>query len=233
MVNIACLPDRQAYLLLGRDFFAKEKKTGLIKQELFKGKGSVFDLEVFWAKELRLPKLSEALRRTPGPCGSRLLIIKEIDKLDPSCRDALLAFLKNPFKGVNLILDCDREELKDEFIARLSRWCKVMSFKGEPAVDVFGLGRAIAGRMPAMALKILNQLLLAGEKAPRILGFLVWQWKKLQGGLSAQDFRRGLRLLQEADLNIKRGRLKPDFALEILVTKLSLCASSSRTFERI
>lgn len=224
MVNIA-------YLFLGRDFFAKEKRTELIKKELFKGKASVFDLEVFWAKELRLPKLSEALRRTPWPSGSRLLIIKEIDKLDPSCREALLAFLKNPFKGVHLILDCDREELKDEFIARLSRLCKVMNFKGEATDDVFGLGRAIAGRMPAMALKILNQLLLSGEKPPRILGFLIWQWKKLQGGLTMRDFRRGLKLLQEADLNIKRGRLKPDFALELLVTKLSLCATSGRVFK--
>lgn len=225
MVNLACLPDRQACLFLGPDFSAKEKRAELIKKELFKGKASVFDEEVFWGRELRLHRLSEALKRSAGPSGLRLLIIKEIDKLEPSCQEALLVFLKKPLKAVHLILDSEREELKEGFLVQLSRLCKVMSFKGKAGVDVFGLGRAIAGRMPAMALKLLNQLLLTGEKPPRILGFLLWQWKKLQSGLSEQDFSRGLRLLQEADLNIKRGRLRPDFALELLVTKLALCTA--------
>ena len=56
----------------------------------------------------------------------------------------------------------------------------------------------------------------------QLMGGLVWFWGKLKQRISAEKFKKGLLHLQEADLNIKRSRIKAEYALEVLVVKLCL-----------
>lgn len=214
--------EKSAYLFLGEDFLSKERKVDIIKKELLKGNASLFDLEILPAKELDSRKLSESFARLPAFSKSRLIIIKAVDRLNASCRQQLISFLKKPLSKISLVLETDKFDSKDGFIFQLCRLCRVVNFqKGRPS-DVFSLGSAVSRKQPVDALRILSQLLLSGEKPQKILGVLIWQWKKIELDLSRTEFRRGLEMLLETDLNIKRGRLKPDFALELLVTKLCL-----------
>lgn len=76
-------------------------------------------------------------------------------------------------------------------------------------------------RSPAEALKMLTQLLEEGSHPLQILGGLVWFWGKSRERLSPAQFKKGLLALQEADLNIKRSRTRPEHSLEILIVKLA------------
>ena len=79
----------------------------------------------------------------------------------------------------------------------------------------------MTARNPVEALKILGNLLVEENHPLQIMGGLIWFWGKSRTRLSADQFKKGLMCLQEADLNIKRSRLKPEHTLEVLVVKLS------------
>jgi DNA polymerase III delta subunit len=56
----------------------------------------------------------------------------------------------------------------------------------------------------------------------QVMGALVWYWGKEGRHLGKERFGRGLKALEEADLNIKRSRLDPQYAVEKLVVELGL-----------
>ena len=74
--------------------------------------------------------------------------------------------------------------------------------------------RAMSSRNAGEALKILDELLESNVHPLQIMGGLVWYWGKERERLSPQSFYKGLTALEEADLNIKRSRLKPEHAVE-------------------
>lgn len=79
---------------------------------------------------------------------------------------------------------------------------------------------------PDYALRILNELLRNGERPERILGGLRYAWEReFTPGVEA---KRRLKLLLNCDINIKTGKLKPNFALEKLV--ISLCSLPGKRF---
>ena len=216
--------EKSAYLFLGEDYLSKERKVEIIKKEVLKGDAVPFDLEILSGKDLDPRQLSESFKRLPAVSKNRLIIIKEVDRLSSLCKNQLIAYLKKPFAGIHLVLDTDRFDTKDSFVQQLSHLCRVVAFQKSRPLDVFSLCRAVVRKDAPEALKTLSQLLLSGEKPQKILGLLLWQWKKIQPSLSKKEFRNGLDILLEADLAIKKGRLKPDLAMELLVTKLSLAS---------
>lgn len=215
--------EKLAYLFLGEDFLTKEKKVDFIKKDLLKGKDTAFfDLEILHAKDLDSRRLSEAIKQFPALSNGRLIIIKDIDKLHPSCREQLVSYLKKPIAKIALVLETDKFDIKDAFVSQLCHLCRVVNFQKARPLDVFSLGQAVSRKRPVEALRILFQLLQAGEKPQKILGVLIWQWKKIETSLSPVEFKQGLQMLLKADMDIKRGRLKPHLALEVLVARLSL-----------
>ena len=54
----------------------------------------------------------------------------------------------------------------------------------------------------------------------QMMGALVWYWGKEGKALGPQRFEKGLKALEEADLNIKRSRFLPEYALEKLIVEL-------------
>jgi len=217
--------EKSAYFFLGDDFLSKERKVDIIKKELLKDDAALFDLEVLQGKESTPRQLSEVFKRLPAVSKVRLIIIKDIERLNASCKVQLLSFLKNPFPKIYLVLETNNFDIKDSFLVQLSHLCRVVNFqKGRP-LDVFSLSQAVASKKSIEALSMLSRLILAGEKSQKILGILLWQWKKIEPRLSKREFRQGLDMLLETDLFIKRGLLKPDLALELLVARLSLSSA--------
>ena len=68
--------------------------------------------------------------------------------------------------------------------------------------------------------KMMNEFYNQGMYPLQMMGALVWYWGKEGRALGPQRFERGLKALEEADLNIKRSRLLPEYAIEKLVVEL-------------
>ena len=60
------------------------------------------------------------------------------------------------------------------------------------------------------------------------MGALVWYWGKEGKACGKERFERGLKALEEADLNIKRSRLDPQYAVEKLVVELGLLTCAAK-----
>ena len=208
------------YLFLGEDQISKDIKIRELKNKLFPSfEATKFDYEILYAQKLESDTLKKALISLPALAKQRLIVIKECHKLSPHNKELIIEFVKNPGPCV-LILDSDKMETDDSFVRKLGSLIKVISAKGEPQLNVFNLTRAISMRKQIDALKILAGLISSGEQPLQIMGGLVWYWKNAREGFSFDQFKKGLIALQEADLNIKRSRLKPEHALELLVVKL-------------
>jgi len=210
------------YLFLGQDTFSKETQFKSLKQKFLEPNLEQFNLDVLYARELTLKGLQERLLCLPVKTAKRLILIKEAQDLKEDVRDFILKYAIKPLPQVILVLDAWQQERSNEFINRLSRYAKTLTFKTTPKVDSFTLSRSIELRRPDYALRILNQLLREGERPERILGGLRFSWERSTA--SPIEMRRRLKLLLNCDRDIKTGRLNPAFALEKLI--IGLCGLS-------
>lgn len=208
------------YLFIGEDALSKDIRLKRLKEELLEGNTQYFNLDVLYARELNLKDLQERLLALPLRVKKRILVIKESQNLKEDIKEFILKYVKKPHSQIVLVLDIDKYSAKDEFISGVSRYSEVFRFKEEPRLDTFALGRAIDYKKSGYALWVLSQLLRKGEKPERILGGLRYSW---ENNLSdAFQAKKKFQLLLNCDIDIKTGRLRPDFALERLV--VSLCS---------
>ena len=206
------------YLLVGQDIAAKEIQLKKIKQEFLPLQLQDFNLDTLYGKEINLKNIQERFLSIPLKSAKRIIVIKDAHLLDKDSRDFLLAFSKKPRKELVLVLDFAQYNYKDEFIKDISVGACLLRFKETVNPDTFALNRQIELRKTDSALRLLNQLLKNGEAPERILGGLRYAWEKQD--IASLSARRKLKLLLQADLEMKTGRLKPAFALEKLVVNL-------------
>jgi DNA polymerase III delta subunit len=214
------------YLFLGQDRVSKEIKLKRIKEEFLAKEIEQFSLDILYAKDLSLKSLQERLLSLPFKAKKRIIVLRQSQDLKEDIKEFILKYMKNCSSKILLIIDVDndtnrktKENQIDEFIKNLARYAQVLRFKEEPkSLDAFALVRQIDLKKPEYALRILNQLLKNGERPERILGGLRYSWQKYLG--NAFEIRKRIKLLLNCDIEIKTGRLKPDFALEKLVVKL-------------
>ncbi|MFH1201698.1 MAG: hypothetical protein V1674_02250 [Candidatus Omnitrophota bacterium] len=207
------------YLFLGEDTISKDRKIGLLKKAALKDGGQEFNFDIFYAKELSLARLKEALGRLPCGVSKRIVVIKNIEQFAPAQKDYLISFLETPPEQIILILESPHDN-KDVFIAKILPWTKVYRFKSARPLNAFDLARAISqGRVNA-ALNILSRIISEEKEATKILGAIFWQWRRDKNQLPLRRQQRELKLFLDADIAIKSGRLKPPMALELLTIKL-------------
>ena len=108
------------------------------------------------------------------------------------------------------------------FLKKTKPFVKVPDAPPPAKQNIFDVTRAMTRLRLTEALKILSGLLRDGTHPLQLMGGLVWFWKKCRNRFqtSPDKYEKGLVILQEADLNLKRSRLRPDHALEVLVVKL-------------
>jgi DNA polymerase III delta subunit len=212
--------DIPVYLLAGDDSYSKEIKVNKIKEEVLgAGRPKEFNLDLLYARELTLKTLQEKLLCFPLLSEKRILIIKDISHLKQEIKDFLIAYVKKPYLQIVLILDTQKFDRKDSFINSLARYSQLLRVKEEINPTVFTLSRYIDFKKTHFAISTLNQLLEKGERPERILGGLRYVWMNNLG--TNLLLKKRLKLLLECDMDIKRGRLKPVFALEKLIINLS------------
>ena len=222
------------YLFIGEDESAKQEKIHSLKSEVLKKGFEDFNYEAFYAKELTLPALKEALSRLPVrqaglPVESpqRIMMIKDVFGLQDELKDYFTAQIEKLPKDLIIILEAaviPKEE--SAFFNKISKYGKVIPFKTKERINAFGLARAIERKDADSALNMLVDLFRSGEKPERILGALRYQFVKSDSFSAAPDSlklkekKEKVSLLLETDLNLKTGKVKPEFALETLVVKL-------------
>ena len=210
------------YLFLGEDGLAKDQKISETKKKILKSDGALkFDYDVLHGHKLDPAELKKSLLALPAFSPQRLVVIRTVDKLDAQNKTLILDFLKRELSHVVLILETDEAQLPAAFMQSLKSFVKVSNFHKGVKQNVFDMTNEISRRNPEGALKILSTLLSNGVHPLQIMGGVVWFWGKLRHQLSLERFKEGLNILQEADLNIKRSRLLPEYTLEVLVVKLS------------
>ncbi|MFA5363410.1 MAG: hypothetical protein WC335_09290 [Candidatus Omnitrophota bacterium] len=203
------------YLLTGQDNQAKDSKLNALKEEFLTGSTRDFNLDVLYARDIKLVHLQERLQSLPFKSLYRMVVIKEAGHLKDDIRGFLTGYLKDPYPQVILVLDMDRFDRKSEFTSVLSGQANVFRFQEEQVIDAFVLSRQVGFKRTAASLRMLNQLLKKGEKPEKILGGLRYMWQRDAAG--PQDLKKKLKLLLTCDMEIKTGRLKPACALEKLI----------------
>ena len=215
------------YLFIGEDESAKQEKIHSLKSEVLKKGFEDFNYEAFYAKELTLPALKEALSRLPVESPQRIMMIKDVFGLQDELKDYFTAQIEKLPKDLIIILEAaviPKEE--SAFFNKISKYGKVIPFKTKERINAFGLARAIERKDADSALNMLVDLFRSGEKRERILGALRYQFVKSDSFSAAPDSlklkekKEKVSLLLETDLNLKTGKVKPEFALETLVVKL-------------
>ena len=209
------------YLFLGEDTLAKDQKiTELKKKILPTPQAAQFDYESLSASKLDPEDLKKSLISLPAIASKRLIIIRDCHRLSAHNQELIVEFLEKSFQHAVLVLDSGEWDQKNSFLKKIRRMVELVEFSSSPKLNVFDLTKAIDLKKEVEALKILDQLTSGGTHPLQVLGGIVWFWGQTRSRLSAKQFEGGLLALQEADLNIKRSRLKPEYAVELLVVKL-------------
>ena len=207
------------YLLLGEDSQAKDKKISEIKESLLKEPEALFfDFESLDAAYLSAASLKKSLLCLPSFSSKRVILIRHVQKLKNDPANVLAIFAKSPSDYCEVILEASGEmkgPLQD-----ISSQVKVFTFGIKAQWNIFDMTKLISLKKTTEALKMLHEFYNHGMYPLQMMGALVWYWGKEGKALSPQKFEKGLQALQEADLNIKRSRLLPEYALEKLIVEL-------------
>jgi len=210
------------YLLLGEDEPKKNERIEALKgKALSTPEARSFDGEILYATKLDPHDLRRSLLSLPAVAPRRFVLIHTCHKLKPRNKEVLLDFLKEEQGHVLLVLESSGWGPGDAFVKKLRPFVTMESFETAVSSNVFDMTRLMSRGRSAEALKLLFDLLGEGQHPLQVMGALVWFWGKQRARMDRQRFEKGLRTLQEADLNIKRSRVKPDHAVEFAVVKLS------------
>jgi len=212
------------YLFIGDDKDAKDRKIAQIKAKYLTDDSALkLDYESLLGTKLDPDILKKALISLPAVSKRRLILIRSVDKLDTHNKKIILDFIQTENHHAVIILDSDELSAKNSFFNKINAVARVMRFTtGRSKLNVFDMTRAMEKKDSVGALKILAGLFDDGNHPLQIMGGIVWFWGKLKNRLSREAFTKGLIVLQEADLSIKRSRLKPEYAVEVAITKLNL-----------
>jgi DNA polymerase III delta subunit len=207
------------YLLLGQDIRAKNARLRQLKEQFLPRASAEFNYAALYGKDLTLKALQENLAFLPVNNPQRILVIKDAQGIDEEPRAYLAEFAKGHPKEIILVIDIDDYQKKDGFVSAISRYARVERFQeASRKADAFTLGDSVAAGRADHSLRVLSQLLNAGERPEKILGGLRYSLEK--DGMAPADFKKKLKCLLTCDIEIKTGRLKPQFALEKLVVRL-------------
>jgi DNA polymerase III delta subunit len=211
------------YLFLGDDFIAKDAGIIAIKNKFFKDSPEAlsFDFDNLDASKLPDDALAKSFLTLPAIAPVRLIVLRQVHKLKSADIKVLLNFCQKPSEYCDVILESAEKTLKGD-LKDLGLYAKTVVFAKPEGPNVFDMTKLITAGRCAEALKMLNRFYDDNVHPLQIMPALVWYWSKEGRVCGKERFQRGLKALQEADFNIKRSRLDPQYAVEKLVVELGL-----------
>jgi len=209
------------YIFLGPASEQKRAKINEIKKKWLVSRNSQqFDYQVLYANKLDPKILKKTLLALPAVSKKCVILLHQFHKLTAQNKEIVFEFISSGQDHAVLILESDHVTLKDSFVKKLKPYCKMSEDSQEKDLNVFDITNAMERRNYSLALKNLSSILSGGQSPVFLMGGLVWFWGSRRNRLKRKAFEEGLLYLQEADLDIKRSRLKPDYAMERLIVKL-------------
>ncbi len=206
------------YLLLGDQMDKKDAFIEGIKAKSPAIESASFDIENLDGSQVSKDDLKKALIALPMAASKRLVIVSTVHKLKVPDIQSLATFVSSPQTHVDVILESSMFELPSAF--KVIQANSKLTMFGTPPAKPFEITNFMERRQTTQALLSLNKFLDDGMYHGNLLGVLVWYWGKHGRNYGTMNFEKGLKLLQEADLNIKRSRFAPAFTLEKVVTEL-------------
>lgn len=212
--------DTFVYLFIGEDANSKDAQISRLKEQFLSKKNQEFNSDTLYATDtdLTLKSLQEKLLFLPLDSQKRLVVIKNAQDLSRQLKEFLIQYAKKPQEKIILIIDMDRYDLRDEFVKTISFYAQTVRFAQSYQPSVFELNKQINLKKTAASLRLLNQLLLNGQKPELILGALRASWEKYLN--NPPELKRRIKFLLQCDVAIKTGALKANFALERLIVNL-------------
>ena len=208
------------YLLMGDLMDKKDALIKSIKEKSPAFASASFDIENLDANQLNKDDLKKALVALPMAASKRLVIVTAVHKLKTPDVQSLAAFIASKPTHVDIVLESPLFELPAAFRAIENQ--AQLTVCGQPPAKPFEITNFMQRKQTAQALKSLNKFLDDGMCPPNLMGVLVWYWGKYGRTAGKINFEKGLAVLEEADLNIKRSRLEAGYALEKVITQLVL-----------
>lgn len=207
------------YLLIGEDTQAKDTKIASLKAAvLLNPEAAHFDFESLDAQHLSATNFKKSLLSLPMVSKKRLILIRHANLLKKDAIEVLRNFLSVPSEDCDIILE-DLDQLKDEF-KEIASQAKTFSLGIKQETSIFDMTKLMSSRKTTEALKMLNDFYDQGMYPLQMMGALIWYWGKNGRMLGSVKFEKGLKALEEADLNIKRSRFPAEYAVEKLVVEL-------------
>ncbi|NTV30210.1 MAG: hypothetical protein HGA80_09040 [Candidatus Omnitrophica bacterium] len=212
------------YLFLGPDIALRDAKLEQLKANLFPTADSQqMDFEKLDGHKLSSEDLKVALTSAPALSIRRLVLISRAEKLSKENLTTIEKFLSDAPENPVLFLEAASWELKSDARKSIRARLQVIGAPEKEGRNVFDMMDAVCSGNTVDALGLLKDLLAQGEEAEKLIGAMVWAWShKMRGRTSAERYKKGLLVLQEADYNLKRSRFPVrEQALEIAIVKLS------------
>ena len=210
------------YLCIGDDHVNKNTKIEGLKKEFLSSLDSCqFDYDSVSASKLDPFLLKEMLNRLPLIASKRFVVIRNIEKLKEAGEKILSGFIKENPPHIVLILECEEANLEKNFFKEITAYVKILNLSGKKPPTVFDITNALSRKDLKQALSVLGVLISEGIHPLQILGGVIWYWKKIRPRLSQENFCKGIVVLEDADLNIKRSRLEPQTAVETAIVKMA------------
>ncbi len=211
------------YLLLGQDNLAKEQKIAEIKAKALPSQESLsFNYQVLYGHHLDNDSLAQALTALPVASERRVVVIRQVDELVAAQKNKIIELHKQAKNQLIIILEAESLDDKDLLTKKFGQLISTCFFSPKARYNAFDLMRVIASHRKVEALELLDELLKGGDHPLQIIAGMFWKWNNDKKQMPSQVFRKGLLAFKQADFNIKRSQLKPEYALEVLVIKLCL-----------
>ena len=103
---VAPKPARPAVLLfVGEDRFSKEKALRELIDSLFKDPSNELDYKIFHGADADPAEVLDHISTLPFTAGTRLVVIKETEKIDAVLRAGLIRYIHHPSRSTCLVLD--------------------------------------------------------------------------------------------------------------------------------
>jgi len=116
------------YLFSGEEEYLKEDALRRIKEALIKPEFLQFNYDLLSGKEISGTELLNKLLTLPIGQGKRLIVIRDAQKLNPSVKERIIEYLKNPSQDACLVLWTPKVDLRKRFYATIEKQGKSVTF---------------------------------------------------------------------------------------------------------
>ena len=116
-------------LFTGPEDFLKEEALERLKKRQLSKEDEGIDYHLFYADQIDLSFMINALLTFPFASSKKLVVIKGVEKLPATHREPLLRYCQSPSKTTSLVLETTLSSKGDKFLSAISRYAKVLNFR--------------------------------------------------------------------------------------------------------